>query len=88
MTIIVVAAMPKVHASNASVWTDFVNSTGWSNGVAFLTGVLNGAFTIGTSDSISHLAEELPNPAIDLPKAICAQMALGTLSESSPTAVL
>lgn len=47
VTIIVVVAMPNEHASNAFVWKDFQNMTGWSNGVAFLTGVLNGAFTIG-----------------------------------------
>ncbi|KAK4700110.1 hypothetical protein P7C70_g6138, partial [Phenoliferia sp. Uapishka_3] len=50
-----------------------------SNGVAFLTGVLNG-FTIGTPDAITHMAEELPNPRVDLPKAIFAQMALGTIT--------
>lgn len=50
VTIIVVVAMPNEHASNAFVWRDFQNMTGWSNGVAFLTGVLNGAFTIGKSD--------------------------------------
>lgn len=47
-TIIIVVAMPAQHASNEFVWRDFENLTGWSNGIAFLTGVLNGAFTIGT----------------------------------------
>ncbi|KAF2157267.1 choline transport protein [Myriangium duriaei CBS 260.36] len=80
VTIIVVAAMPKVHATNDFVWKVFVNSTGWGDGVAFLTGVLNGAFTIGTCDSVSHMAEELPNPRVDLPKAIFAQIILGTIT--------
>lgn len=62
ITIIVVAAMPKQHASSSFVWTDFNNTSGWGNGVAFLTGVLNGAFTIGTPDAITHMAEELPDP--------------------------
>ena len=70
VTIIVVAAMPKQHASNAFVWERFQNMTGWSNGIAFLAGVLNGAFTIGTPDAITHMAEELPDPARDLPKAV------------------
>lgn len=52
ITIVVVAAMPKKHASNAFVWRDWDNQTGWGNGAAFLTGVLNGAFTIGTPDAI------------------------------------
>lgn len=80
VTIIVVAVMPKTHATNAFVWSDFVNSTGWPNGVAFLTGVLNGAFTIGTPDAITHMSEELPEPKRDMPKAIAAQIILGTIT--------
>lgn len=80
VTIIVVAAMPSQHASNAFVWKNFQNFTGWNNGVAFLTGVLNGAFTIGTPDAITHMAEEMPNPGRDLPKAVAAQIILGTIT--------
>jgi len=80
ITIIVVSTMPKQHATTAFVWKDWSNQTGWSGGVAFLTGVLNGAFTIGTPDAVTHMAEELPNPKKDLPKAVAAQMILGTLT--------
>jgi choline transport protein len=80
VTIIVVAAMPSQHATNSFVWTEWVNQTGFSDGVAFLTGVLNGAFAIGTPDAITHMAEELPNPKRDLPRAVAAQIILGTLS--------
>jgi len=79
VTIITLAAMPKKHASTRFVWVDFENGTGWSGGVAFLTGVLNGAFTIGTPDAVTHMAEELPHPKRDLPKAIFAQIGLGFL---------
>jgi choline transport protein len=82
VTIVVLAAMPDKHASSSFVWKDFVNTTGWGNGVAFLTGVLNGAFTIGTVDAITHLAEELPQPERDLPKGVFAQIGLGFLSKS------
>ncbi|UQC88856.1 choline transporter [Colletotrichum lupini] len=79
VTIIVLAAMPKQHASNHFVWGSFDenNATGWSGGVAFLLGVLNGAFTIGTPDSVTHMAEEMPHPKKDLPKAILLQISLG-----------
>lgn len=80
ITIIVVASMPKQHASSAFVWKDWNNTTGWNSGIAFLTGVLNGAFTVGTPDAITHMAEELPNPRRDMPKAIAAQIGLGGLS--------
>ncbi|OCK85856.1 putative choline transport protein [Lepidopterella palustris CBS 459.81] len=80
VTIIVVAAMPKTHAANSFVWKDWANATGWGSGVAFLTGVLNGAFTIGTPDAITHMAEEFPNPKVDLPKGVAAQIILGFLT--------
>lgn len=81
VSIIVIAAMPKQHASNHFVWGSFKenNITGWQDGVAFLLGVLNGAFTIGTPDAITHMAEELPHPKKDLPKAIGLQIGLGFL---------
>ena len=87
VTIVVVAAMPKQHASNSFVWTDWNNQSGWGGGVAFLAGVLNGAFTIGTPDAVTHMAEEVPHPRKDLPKAIAAQIILGSISKlhvSSP----
>lgn len=81
VTIIVIAAMPKRHASNHFVWGSFDenNVTGWNGGVAFMTGVLNGAFTIGTPDAITHMAEEITNPKRNLPKAIFLQIGLGGL---------
>jgi choline transport protein len=82
ITIIVLAAMPKQHASTATVFRDWENTTGWGSGVAFLTGVLNGAFTIGTADAITHMAEELPNPKKDLPTAIFIQIGLGFISRA------
>ncbi|KAH7876563.1 putative amino acid transporter [Lentinula edodes] len=79
-TVVILAALPRHHASAASVFTTWDNQTGWPSGVAFLTGMLNGAYTIGTPDAITHIAEELPNPKRDLPKAIAAQMVIGTLT--------
>lgn len=81
VTIIVVVAMPKQHASSSFVWSEWNNQTGWGSGVAFLAGVLNGAFTIGTPDAVTHMAEEMPNPRKDLPRAVAAQIILGSLSK-------
>ncbi|THX54693.1 amino acid transporter [Aureobasidium pullulans] len=80
VSIIVLAATPKTHASSTFVWSDWQNTTGWGGGVAFLTGVLNGSFTIATVDSVSHMAEELPNPRRDIPRAIFAQVSLGAIT--------
>ncbi|KAJ6550172.1 choline transport protein [Mycena capillaripes] len=77
---IIVLACAKSHASASFVFVDWENATGWSGGVAFLTGMLNGAFAIGTPDSVTHMAEELPHPRRDLPRAVAAQITLGTLT--------
>ena len=82
VTIVVIAAMPAQHASSASVWSAWDNATGWPSGFAFLAGVLNGAFTIGTPDAVTHMAEEVPHPRRDLPKAIAAQIILGSICMS------
>lgn len=63
VTTIVCAVVPNSHggyASNDFVWREWKNTTGYqSNGFVFLLGMLNGAFTIGTPDVVSHLAEEV-----------------------------
>lgn len=35
---------------------------------------------LGTPDSVTHMAEELPNPRHDLPKAIMVQIGLGFIT--------
>lgn len=65
ITIVVCAVMPHVngnpYASDASVWADWNNRTGFSSdGFVFLAGMLNGAYAVGCPDCTSHLAEEIP----------------------------
>jgi choline transport protein len=65
VTVIVCAVMPHVndqpYASNASVWGDWDNETGYkSNGLVFCLGMLNGVFAVGTPDVVTHMAEEIP----------------------------
>lgn len=61
ITILVCAIMPTTtgagHATSKAVWNAWENSTGYkSNGLVFVTGMLNGAFSVGTPDCVSHLA--------------------------------
>lgn len=84
-TILVCAIMPSQtgygYATNAFVWADFQNLTGWnSSGLIFLMGVLNGAYAIGTPDGVCHLSEEVPNPRRNIPYGILAQMLIGSIS--------
>lgn len=39
--------------------------------------MLNGAYAIGTPDFVTHLAEEIPRPEINIPKAMALQMIIG-----------
>ena len=85
ITIIVCAVMPSQngngHASSAFVFHDWSASLGYtSDGFVFLMGMLNGAYAVGTPDCCSHLAEEIPRPEINVPKAIAAQMSIGFLT--------
>ncbi|KAJ7796994.1 choline transport protein [Mycena olivaceomarginata] len=48
---LVTIILPNLTLPASFVFTDWQNATGWSGGVAFLTGMLNGAFAIGTPDS-------------------------------------
>ncbi|KUJ16491.1 choline transporter [Mollisia scopiformis] len=85
ITIMVCATMPHVtgseYASSSFVWADWSNQTGYaSNGFVFLAGMLNGAYSVGTPDCVSHLAEEIPHPKRNIPLAIGAQMIIGFLT--------
>lgn len=42
--------------------------------------IFSALVTIGTPDAVTHLAEELPNPQVDLPKAVFAQVGLGFIT--------
>jgi len=47
--------MPDEHASASVVWTEWTaDGFGWyPNGFIFVTGMLNGAYSIGTPDATS-----------------------------------
>ena len=68
-----VALLARAHpkASAASVFTDFVNETGWSsNGVVFFLGLLPGITAVNGFDSAAHVAEEMPDPARQIPQVM------------------
>ncbi|KAJ7804086.1 choline transport protein [Mycena olivaceomarginata] len=75
-----VAEIWTVHDHRGGVWSPLSTGRGGLEGSQFVTGMLNGAFAIGTPDSVTHMAEELPHPRTDLPKAVAAQILLGALT--------
>jgi choline transport protein len=85
VSIIVLAVMPgrnggRGHASNSFVWSEWSSQLGYPQGFVFMLGMLNGAYGVGTPDVTTHLAEEIPNPHINIPKAIAAQIIVGFIT--------
>ena len=77
ITVLVLGIMPRGHhASEAFVWREYTDQTGWGNdGLCFLLGLINAAFAVGTPDCQSHVAEEIPKPERNVPKGIMIQIA-------------
>lgn len=71
--IVCLAVLPKSHSTSTFVWTDYANSTGWPTGMSFILGLVAPAFAIGTIDSSTHMAEEVPNPSKNIPKTVMIQ---------------
>ena len=85
VTVIVLAVMPgrggrPPHASSSFVWTQWEADIGYPSGVVFLTGMLNGAYSLGCVDAITHLAEEIPNPERNVPIALAFQILAGIVT--------
>lgn len=83
ITVVVVTAMPAMsdraagHATSAYVWTDWTADIGYPDGFVFVAGMLNGAYSVGAVDAVTHLAEEIPNPSRNVPIALAYQVAIG-----------
>lgn len=71
----VAKASPK--QTNEFVWTTWINETGWSDGICFLTGLVTPAFMFAGLDGAMHLAEECTQPEKAVPKAIMASVVIG-----------
>lgn len=52
------------------VFTNFQSETGWSDGVAWILGLLQSALSLIGFDAVLHMTEEMPNPRKDAPRAM------------------
>ncbi|KAF9887921.1 hypothetical protein FE257_009443 [Aspergillus nanangensis] len=62
------------------VFCDFVNQTGWPDGVAWLLGLLQGGLGVTAFDAVAHMIEEVPQPSIRGPKIMVSCVAIGTFT--------
>ncbi|KAI0478657.1 amino acid transporter [Xylariaceae sp. FL0804] len=66
------------HYSDAStVWASSLNTGGWpSQGLSYCVGFLGNVATFVGADASVHLAEEVSNPALNIPRAIIGAMCI------------
>ncbi|KAK5989381.1 Choline transport protein [Cladobotryum mycophilum] len=72
---ILIRSSPK--ASSTFVWGTFINKTGWSDGVCFLSSLLTIGYIYSGLDATMHLAEEAPNPRVSVPRASISAIGVG-----------
>ena len=61
--------------SNASVWSTSLNTGGWpTQGLSYCVGFLGNVATFVGADASVHLAEEVSNAAVNIPRAILGAM--------------
>lgn len=84
---VTVLATAPSHQPASFVFTDFVNLSGWdSKGIAYLTGMLGSNWGFSCLDAVTHMAEEIPNPRTNVPKALLATVIMG-IATSWPYAI-
>ncbi|EEU43558.1 uncharacterized protein NECHADRAFT_45162 [Fusarium vanettenii 77-13-4] len=64
----------------AIVFTEWVNVTGWPDGLAFLLATGQAMYGFLGLDGATHISEELPNPERTVPRVIVMIMIIGTIT--------
>jgi choline transport protein len=79
--LISVGARPDLDFQPASfVFGRWINQTGWGDGVAWFTGLVQAAYGLTAFDSAVHLAEEIPAPRKNIPRVIWLSVVLGAVT--------
>ncbi|KAJ7197405.1 amino acid/polyamine transporter I [Mycena pura] len=92
--LVVIIALPiatpkELHNSAAFAFGRFQNTSGWSNGFAFILSFLAPAWTVGGYDTIVHISEEARDASRNVPFAmISATVVLSVLGWSEPASGL
>ncbi|KAK1622867.1 amino acid permease-domain-containing protein [Colletotrichum phormii] len=73
-------AMSEEHASAKDFFVTTVNISGWQNGIAFIIGMNGANWSFSCLDVATHLAEEMPRPSTDIPKALIWTIVVGLVS--------
>lgn len=77
ISITVLACATPNYSSASFVFTEFINSTGWPDGVSWLLGLLQAGLGLTGFDAVAHMIEEIPNPAVEGPKIMIYCVGIG-----------
>lgn len=64
----------------ANLFVNLYNVSGWPDGIAFIIGLNASNWAFSCLDATVHLADEIPNPQRNIPKALLITVALGTVT--------
>ena len=78
--ITVLACASPDYASAHFVFAEFINETGWPDGIAWLLGLLQGGLGLTGYDAVAHMIEEIPNASVEGPKIMIYCVCIGTFT--------
>ncbi|KAJ5151671.1 hypothetical protein N7492_009966 [Penicillium capsulatum] len=62
------------------VFGQWINETGWSDGVVWFTGLVQAAYGLTAFDSVIHMVEEIPAPRENAPRVIWMAVTFGAIT--------
>jgi choline transport protein len=80
ISITVLACASPKYSSGDVVFREFINETGWPDGVAWLLGLLQAGLGLTGYDAVAHMVEEIPNASVEGPKIMIACVAIGVFT--------
>lgn len=80
ISITVLACAAPNFQSGHFVYGEFINEVGWPDGMAWMLGLLQGAFALTGFDATAHMIEEIPNAQKEGPKIMLYCIGIGMFS--------
>ncbi|KFY22208.1 hypothetical protein V493_06757 [Pseudogymnoascus sp. VKM F-4281 (FW-2241)] len=77
ISITVLACSSPNYSRPEFVFREFINETGWPDGIAWLLGLLQAGLGLVGYDAVAHMIEEIPNAAVEGPKIMIACVGIG-----------
>ncbi|KAK0718515.1 amino acid/polyamine transporter I [Lasiosphaeria miniovina] len=78
--ITILACSSPDYQSGEFVYGQFNNEVGWPDGLAWLLGLLQGAFALTGFDATAHMIEEIPRPQVQGPRIMLYCIGIGMLT--------